>query len=150
MASTTSTILMSVINDCNDFNDSYDLRDTTPPLSPISVYFVIFSSLLVSSESCYAFLKQVFLYSLCLPVTFHGLSTTIQVTGNITHVGVERVHRMFREAKRMQHSWASICLGLTCRYAHGVSMMLALISDEQGDLGGNGSSQKPDRFSVMV
>jgi hypothetical protein len=70
------------------------------------------------------------------------ISTTIQLTGNITHVGVERIHRVFCEAQKVQHSWASICLGLTCRWAHEVSMVLALMSDEQGDLGGNGSSQR--------
>jgi hypothetical protein len=70
------------------------------------------------------------------------ISRAIQLTGNTTHVGFERIHRMSREAKKMQHSWSSICVGLTCRWVHEVSMMLALISDEQRDLGGNGSSHK--------
>jgi hypothetical protein len=70
------------------------------------------------------------------------ISKAIQLTGNMIHVGVERIHRISREAEKMQHSWAFICLGLTCRWAHEVIMVLALMSDEQGDLGGNGSSQK--------
>jgi hypothetical protein len=70
------------------------------------------------------------------------ISTTIQRAGNMTHIGAERIHRISREAEKIQNSWASICLGLTCRWAHEASMVSALICDEQGDLGGNGSSQK--------